>query len=52
MPTESITKKFVIKDEEACDRLVEALEQPPKNKRTKSKKYDEGKELLKDMKKK
>ena len=45
MATSSITKKFVIKDDETMKRLVNALE-APKKQRTEKKSYEKGKELL------
>ena len=46
MATSSITKKFVIKDEKACDTLISVLSQKSKRKKTTSNKYEEGKKLL------
>lgn len=48
MATSSITKRFVIKDDAACDRLIEALNKKNTHeKSTSSKRYDEGKKILK-----
>lgn len=47
MATSSITKKFVIKDNESCDRLIAVLtEKTSRRKKTTSNKYEEGKKLL------
>lgn len=49
MPTISITKKFVIKDDIVCKRLVDALEATPVEKqeyKSCPSSYERGKELL------
>lgn len=48
MATSSITKKFIIKDEEACDKLIQILTNNKftRKKKSASKKYEEGKKLL------
>lgn len=48
MATSSITKQFVIKDDKACDRLIEILNRPSRRKKTmnSSNKYLEGKKKL------
>ena len=49
MATSSITKKFVIKDNEACDRLLHAIDaakRSPQRVKRASTKYEEGKKLL------
>ena len=46
MATESITKQFVIKDDEACKRLIEALKNPSQKKVIKTNNYEKGKEKL------
>lgn len=50
MPTSSITKKFIIRDEETCKRLIEILNQPShRKKKTSSNKFEEGKKLLANL---
>lgn len=47
MPTSSITKKFVIRDNSVCDTLIKVLsEESQRRKKPSSKKYEEGKEIL------
>ena len=46
MATSSITKQFVIRDEKACDKLINALNKKRRKKPVTSNKYDEGKKLL------
>ena len=49
MSTASITKKFVIKDDATCKKLVDALESTPKRKQVRKSdpsSYERGKELL------
>lgn len=49
MATASITKKFVIKDDAVCKKLVEALEKTPAKERVQKmgpSSYERGKELL------
>jgi hypothetical protein len=48
MATSSITKKFVIKDDKACDKLIKVINEPSKRKEPikSSNKYDEGKKKL------
>lgn len=49
MATASITKKFVIKDDAACKKLVDALESAPTKKQVRKSgpsSYERGKELL------
>ncbi len=45
MATSSITKKFIIKDNETMKRLINALK-APKKQRTEKKSYEKGKALL------
>lgn len=49
MPTDSITKRFVIKDDSVCERLIEALTDPKNKKRDipNPNAYEEGKKILK-----
>ena len=49
MPTSSITKEFVIKDSETCDRLIHILTESKPRKKKASSKYKEGKELLEKL---
>lgn len=47
MPTSSITKDFVIKDNKTCDKLISVLSgKAPRRKKPTSNKYEEGKKLL------
>lgn len=47
MPTSSITKKFIIKDDKTCDRLIAALtETKPQQIKKSSNSYEKGKEKL------
>lgn len=48
MATSSITKKYVIKDDNACDKLIQVLTEDKftRKKKPASKKYEEGKKLL------
>ena len=47
MPTSSITKKFVIKDNSVCDTLIKVMsEKSRRRKKTSSQKYKEGKKLI------
>ncbi len=47
MATSSITKKFIIKDDKACDRLIAALAAPkPRQMKKSSNSYEEGKKQL------
>lgn len=47
MATTSITKSFVLKSDEACDKLIKVLSEPSKRqKKESSNKYEEGKKLL------
>lgn len=47
MPTSSILKEFVIKDNEACDRLIEALSgKASRRMKPTTRKYEEGQRLL------
>lgn len=46
MATSSITKSFVIEDEKACDRLIEAMNDSLPKKVVKTDYYEEGKKKL------
>lgn len=48
MATSSITKKFVVKDDKACERLISVLSQPTSRKKKSNtpSKYEEGKKKL------
>ena len=49
MPTDSITKRFVIKDDAICKKLVDDLETVPVRKQVQKSgpsSYEKGKELL------
>ena len=46
MATSSITKKFVIKNDEACDRLIEILNENSPKKEVNADFYEEGKRTL------
>ena len=48
MPTSSITKQYIIKDDKACDTLIKVLNEPSKRKKPmkSSNKYEEGKKKL------
>jgi hypothetical protein len=49
MPTDSISKRFVIKDDATCKKLVDALESTPERKQVRKSgpsSYEKGKELL------
>lgn len=46
MATSSITKRFVIKDDKVCDRLIKALKEPAPKKTVNTNYYEEGKKLL------
>ena len=46
MATESITKQFIIKDDEACKKLIDALKNPSQKKVIKTNNYEKGKEKL------
>lgn len=46
MATSSITKKFVIKDNKACDNLLAAMDSSFPRKVVKTNRYEEGKEKL------
>lgn len=51
MPTSSILKEFVIKDNEACDRLIKALSGKDSQRlRPTTRKYEEGQRLLNEYK--
>lgn len=45
MATSSITKTFIIKDDEACERLIKALNEPTP-KKIETNYYEEGKKKL------
>jgi len=46
MATESITKQFIIKDDEACEKIIEAFKNPFKKKVIKTNNYEKGKKRL------
>jgi len=46
LATESITKQFIIKDDAACKKLIEALNNPSEKKVVKTNNYEKGKEQL------
>lgn len=47
MATTSITKKFVIKDDAACEKLIQILSSKSTRKKKKtSNRYEEGKKIL------
>ncbi len=46
MATSSITKAFVIKDDRACDKLIEALNDTTPKKVINTNHYEEGKKIL------
>ena len=49
MPTDSITKKFVIKEDAVCKKLVDAIEAAPTREQVRKSgpgSYERGKELL------
>lgn len=46
MATESITKQFIIKDDEACKKLIDALKNPSEKKVIKTNNYEKGKKQL------
>ena len=47
MATSSITKKFVIKDNKTCDKLIKILaENPPRKRNISVNKYEEGKKTI------
>ncbi len=46
MATESITKQFIIKDDEACKKLIDALKNPSQKKVIKTNNYEKGKKQL------
>ena len=51
MPTSSITKEFILKDNKTADRLISILsEKKPRRKKPTSNKYEEGKILLEQHK--
>ena len=49
MPTSSITKEFVVKNEESAERLAALLVSRPKTKYKKSPAYENGKKSLKRL---
>lgn len=46
MATSSITKTFVVKDDEACEKLIKASREPRTTKVIKTNFYEEGKKQL------
>ena len=49
MATKSITREFVIRDDEAARRLLELKPEPSSKKQKKDDSYDKGKELVKNL---
>lgn len=46
MATSSITKRFVIKNDNVCDKLIKALNDPAPKKEISTNHYEEGKKKL------
>ena len=47
MPTSSITKMFVISDDETCEKIIEAMNQPRTTKPVQTDSYENGKAKMK-----